>query len=167
MTTEAEWMDAIASIALDVDDAYVNPSAVYSMGGGEAVTGVKDLPDDVGVALPAFVLMDKGYEADPVAGSRLNWLLEGTHWFEYSPRGERLRLMLEARRALRVAFAAKGKGNRAVLTSPDQTVQVVNIVAASEPEARKWTPGDSQPTYLVITYRIQVRVNEFMTLTPA
>lgn len=159
MATEDELLDAIAAIALDVDDQYVNPHGVYSLGGGGTVAGVKDLPDDIGVALPAFLVVDAGQQVIPGNWERTAWTLEATHWFEHGLDGERLRRILRARLAVRAAFRAKSKGNIAALPAPDPAVQSVLITAASRPETRTWTGGENQPQYLVVTYAIEVKVS--------
>lgn len=157
MATDDELMDAIAATAIGVEG--VNPEAIYSLGGSGTVAGVKDVPDDIGVALPAFLVMDGGLAIQAVAGERVTWTLEATLWAEYSARAERLRALMRTRAALIDAFRAVAKGNRAALPAPDESVQSVLVTSATAPESRKWAAGETQPTYLVVTFSIEVKIN--------
>lgn len=161
MTDESVILDAIAAIALDVSG--INGEAVYSLGGGGETVGVKDLPDDIAMGgFPAFVLTDGGTEVIAGSWERTTWTLEASVWVEYSPRGERVRDLLNLREPLRAAFRAKAKGN-----GGDPSVQSVLVTGTGAIESRQWRRGEGAPWYLVLPLSVEVKVNKAVTYVAA
>ncbi len=159
MAVESAILDGIAAIGLDV--AGLNHEAIYSLGGG-SLAGVKDLPEDIGTALPAFVVTDGGTAVIAGSWERTTWTVEASVWVEYSPRGERVRSLLDLREPIRAAFRAKGKGG-----SIDPAVQSVLITGTEPIEGRQWVRRENAPWYLVMPFSIEVKVNRAVTYTPA
>jgi len=159
MADKSVIVDTIAAIGLDV--AGINAEAVYGPGSGQ-VAGVKELPDDIGVSLPAFVMLAGEGSVIPGSWERQTWLLEGQIWTEYSPRGERYRGLVDLQEPVLAAFRAKSKGGRA-----DTGVQSALITQFGEIEGRRWQPGENAPWYLVMTFRVEVKVNRAVIYLPA
>ena len=153
-------INAIAAVQLDI--VGVNADAVYGPGGDGTVPGVKELPDDIGVALPAFLMLDGEDELaeGPTGGrERQTWTLQGSVWTEYTPRAERWRELIGLHEPIRAAFRAKSKGNLAV--HADLDVQSVILTGFGQVEGRRWFagPAEAAPTYLVLPYTLEVKVN--------
>lgn len=155
MAAKSAIVDGIAAIFLDV--AGINPEAVYGPGGG-TVTGVKELPEDIGVAMPACLLLDGGGSVIPGNAERQTWTLEGSIWVEYSPRGERYRQLVDLQEPVLAAFRAKSKGGLV-----DLGVQSVLITESRPIEGRQWVRGENAPTYLVYPFAVEVKVNRAVT----
>ncbi len=161
MADESVILDHIAAIGLEV--AGLNHDAIYSLGGGGTVAGVKDFPDDIANGgLPAFVVTDGGTEIIPGSWERTTWTVEASVWVENSSRGERLRSLLNLREPIRAAFRAKAKGGLA-----DPVVQSVLITGTGSFEYRQWQRREGAPIYLVLPFSIEVKVNRAVTYTPA
>lgn len=161
MASDGAILNAIAAIGRDV--AGINDNAIYSLGGGGTVAGVKDLPDDIAMnGFPAFVVMDGGTEIIPGSWERTTWTIEASVWVEYSPRGERVRGLLNLREPIRAAFRAKAKGGNA-----DAAVQSVLITGTGAIETRQWRRVENAPTYLVLPISIEVKVNRAVTYVAA
>lgn len=161
MADDSVILDAIAAIGFDV--AGLNDEAIYSLGGGGTIEGVKDLPDDIAMGgFPAFVVTDGGTEIIPGSWERTTWTLEASVWVEYSPRGSRVRQLLNLREPIRAAFRAKAKGGNA-----DPAVQSVLITGTGAVEARQWRKGDNAPWYLVLPLSVEAKVNRAVTYVPA
>jgi len=159
MANESAILDAIAAVGLDVEG--LNAEAIYSLGGGNPAAGVKDLPDDIGAGgLPAFVVTDGGIEVIPGSWERTTWTVEATVWVEYSPRGERVRSLLDLRDPIRAAFRAKDKAG-----GVDAGVQSLLITGTERIEGRQWQRLPSAPWYLVLPFSIEVKVNRAVTYT--
>jgi hypothetical protein len=166
MATRAQIVNAIAAIQLDI--VGVNEHAVYGPGGLGAPDGVKEIPDDISVSLPAFLLLDGDEEIITNPRERQTWTLEGTVWVEYSPRGERYRQLVDLREPIQAAFRAKSKGNLAVHADPD--VQSAVLTGFGRVDGRQWNRGTPEAPgawYLVLPYSIEVKVNRTVTYLPA
>lgn len=159
MADASAIIDKIAAIGRDV--AGINDEAVYGPGGG-TVTGVKELPDDIGVALPAFLMLQGEGAIIPGSWERQTWTLEGSVWVEYLPRGERYRQLVDLREPVQTAFRAKSKGGLV-----DTAVQSVLLTGFGRIEGRQWARGEQAPWYLVLPFSIEVKVNRAVTYLPA
>lgn len=159
MADKSVIIDTIAAIGADVTG--INDEAVYGAGSG-SVTGVKELPDDIGIALPAFMVLDGGGEVIPGNWERQTWRLEGSVWVEYKPRGERYRQLVNFQELVLAAFRAKSKGG-----SADPAVQSVLITEFKAIEGRQWQRGEAAPIYLVLPFTVEVKVNRAVTYSAA
>jgi hypothetical protein len=161
MATDAEIIDAIAAIGLDV--AGINPQAVYGPGTdyGQAL-GVRELPDDISVALPAFVALMGAVSVIGGPAERQTWALECSVWTGFSPRGVRYRELLELRPLVHAAFRAKAKAG-----TPDAVLQIVQITELGAIEIRRWTNAEQGTPFLVLPITLEAKVNRLGTLTPA
>lgn len=158
---ESVILDGIAAIALPVNG--LNDQAVYSLGGGGTIAGVKDLPDDIATnGLPAFVVTDGGTSIIPGPWERTTWTVEASVWVEYSPRGSRVRTLLDLREPIRQAYREHAKGGLV-----DPVVQSVLITETGRIEARQWRRGENAPWYLVLPFEIEVKVNRAVSYAPA
>lgn len=163
MANESAILDGIAAIVTPVTG--INADAIYSLGGGgtDGIAGVKDLPDDIAAGgFPAFVVTDGGTEIIPGSWERTTWTVEAALWVEYSPRGERLRQLLNLREPIREAFRDHSKGGLV-----DDAVQSVLITSTGAIEGRQWRRADNAPWYLVLPFSIEVKVNRAATYVPA
>jgi hypothetical protein len=158
MADTSAIVDAIAAVGLDVPGIKV----VYSAGGG-TVAGVQELPDDLGEGpLPAFLLLDGDVPVIPGSWERQTWKMSGSIWVEYMPRGERYRQLLDFREPVLAAFRAKSKGGLA-----DPAVQAVLLLEFGQVEGRQWQRGETAPTYLVLPFELEAKVNRAVTYLPA
>jgi hypothetical protein len=158
MADKSAIIDAIAAIGLDVTG--INSAAVYGPGGG-TVAGVKELPDDIGVALPAFLMLAGDGEVISGNWERQTWTLVGEIWVDYTPRGVRYRELVDLQEPVLAAFRAKSKGGLA-----DTAVQSVLFTGFDRIEGRKWSP-DAANWYLVMPFTVEVKVNRAVTYLPA
>lgn len=158
--SDSRILDEIAAIFLLVPG--VNPDAVYSAGGGE-ITGVKDIPDDLGDgAFPAAVVI--GAEKAIIAGSweRTTWTVEASIWVpNVTPRGEVYRNLVDLEEPVRAAFRAHDRAG-----ASDPAVQAVLITEVGRVGGRQWQPGEQLPWYLVLPFSLQVTVNRAVTYRP-
>lgn len=162
MADKAVIMDAIAAIGLDVSG--INDEAVYAAGTG-SVTGVKELPDDIGVALPAFLVLAGDVTVIPGNWERQTWIFEASVWTSYQPRGERYRELVNLQEPLLAAFRAKAKGFLAA--HGDTGVQSSLALRFGQIEGRQWQRGEHAPWYLVLPAEIELKVNRAVTYLPA
>lgn len=161
MATDAEIIDAIAAIGLDV--VGINQAGVFGPGTayGQAL-GVREFPDDIDTALPAFVALMGNVSVIGGAAERQTWAIECSVWTGYSPRGLRYRELLELRPLVHAAFRAKAKGG-----SPDAVLQIVQVTEFGGIEVRRWTNLEQGTPYLVLPITLEAKVNRLGTLTPA
>lgn len=158
MATDALILDAIAASLLAVDG--LNAEAVYSAGTTAGVTaGVKELPDDIGVALPATVI---GVGDDVRGGGsgqeRQTWTVEGSVWVSSAPRGERYRQLVLLKEPIAAAIAQYSKGNLAV--HGDTAVQSVGPgVTFGGIAWRQWSRTADATWFLVLPFELEVKVN--------
>ena len=162
MADTATIIDAVAAIGLTVDG--IKDTAIYGPGSGN-VDGVRELPEDIGVALPAFLMLEG--EADIIPGSweRQTWTLAGSVWVEYLPRGERYRQLVNMREPIQAAFRAHSKGGLA-----DAAVQSVLLTGFGQIAGRQWnrgTPDQPGAWFLVLPFSVEVKVNRAVAYQPA
>jgi hypothetical protein len=161
MAAKSLIISAIAAIGLDV--VGINDEAVYGPSG--AVTGVKEVPEDIGVALPAFLMLPGEGEVIPGSWERQTWTLDGTIWTSYEPRGENVRLLTDFQELVLAAFRAKSKGFLAA--HGDSGVQSALFTGFRPIEGRQWQRRESAPWYLVLPFSIEVKVNRAVTYQSA
>lgn len=136
--------------------------ATYSIGG--ATLGVKELPDDIAAgAFPLLVVMDGGLPSIGSGSYEVSeWEIETTVWTEYSPRGQRIRQLLDYREPLKAAFRAHAKGG---LIDPE--VSSVLLTSAGAIEVRQWRRAENAPSYLVLPLRATVTYRRAVAYAPA
>lgn len=160
MADKSLIIDTIAKLGASVSG--INAEAVYGPGG--AVAGVKQLPEDIGAALPAFMVLDAGGPIIPGNWERQTWNLEGSIWVEYEPRGERYKQIVDLAEPTLAAFRNTAEiAARAV----DTAVQSVLIVEFRAIEGRQWHRRENAPWYLVLPFVIEVKVNRAVAYVAA
>jgi len=155
MAGEVDILDAIAAAFIGVTG--LNDEAIYSAGGGN-VDGVKPLPDEIGDALPALLVLQGDDERFGGSGmERQTWGTQALVWAEYKPRGERYRGLLALKEGLAERAAQFSKANLAA--HADSALQSFLLTGFGAIEGRQWQRGDSAPWYLVLPITFEVKVN--------
>lgn len=126
-----------------------------------AATGVHPLPDDIGLTLPAALLLAGDAPVIPGNWERQTWDLTGRVYVRDAPRGERYQELTDLADDILAAFRVPDT------TAVDAAVQSVVLTEFGAITGEQWQRGDNAPWYLVLPFTVQVKVNRSVTYGPA